>query len=59
MLKINLAPIRAFTTTGAEDTRAVASFMKKPKRPGRLLRWVCREDEYLNLAHDRLQLRPA
>ena len=59
MLKINLARIRASTTTEAEYNRAVASFTRNPEPPGPLLRWVCREDEYLNLAHDRLQLTPA
>jgi hypothetical protein len=58
MLKSNLARIRASTTTGAQYNKAVASFTRNPEPPGPLLRWVCREDEYLNLAEDRLELTP-
>ena len=59
MLKNNLARIRGSTTTGAQYNKAVASFTRNPEPPGPLLRWVCREDEYLNLAEDRLELTPA
>ena len=59
MLKNNLARIQASTTTGAEYNRAVASFTRNPEPPGPLLRWVCREDEYLDLATDRLELTPS
>ena len=56
MLKNNLARIRGSTTTGAQYDKAVASFTRNPEPPGPLLRWVCREEEYLDLAEDRLEL---
>ena len=59
MLKDNLARILGSTTTEAQYDKAVASFTRNPEPPGSLLRWVCREDEYLNLAEDRLELTPA
>jgi hypothetical protein len=59
MLKNNLARIRGSITTGAQYNHAVAAFTRNPKPPGLLLRWVCRDDEYLNLAEDRLELTPA
>ena len=47
------------TTTEAQYDTALASFTRNPEPAGSLLRWVCREDEYLNLAEDRLELTPA
>lgn len=59
MLKDTLARIRASTTTEGQYNKAVASLTRNPQPPSLLLRWVCREDEYLNLDQDRLELTPA
>ena len=49
--------IQRSTTTEAQYDKAVAFFKKNPKPPGTLLRWVCREGDYLNLRDDRLNLQ--
>ena len=59
-LKANIARIQRSTTTDAQYRMAVAEFAKHPELPGTMLTWVCRDNtEYLDLAQDRLALRPA
>ena len=45
--------------TEAQYERALALFQRNPEPPGTLLRWVCRNEEYLDLTQDRLELTPA
>jgi hypothetical protein len=59
LLKDNLARIRRSKTTEAQYEKGLAFFTRNPEPPGPLLRWVCRDAEYLNLAKDRLELTPA
>ncbi len=54
-----LPRLRHSTTTDAPYERAVSSFRKTSEPPGVLLRWVCRNSEYLNLTTDRWALTPA
>jgi hypothetical protein len=58
-LKMSLPLIQRATTTEAQYDKAVTSFRNNPEPPGPLLRWVCRDREYLNLTEDRLELTPA
>jgi len=59
-LKANLPRILRSKTTEAQFQRVVLQFERKPDPPGKLLHWVCRDDEsYLDLSKDRLELRPS
>jgi len=58
-LKANLERIQGSTTTAAQYERVLAQFRKNPEPPGQLLAWICCDNiDYLNLAQDRLDLRP-
>jgi hypothetical protein len=57
-LRDYLPRLRRSTTTDPQYERAVVAFQKTPEPPGVLLRWVCRNDEYLDLTEDRLDLTP-
>ena len=45
--------------TEAQYERALALFQRHPEPPGTLLRWVCRNQAYLDFTEDRLELTPA
>ena len=61
----NLQSLRSYlprlrrSTTDAQYERALDSSRKNPEPPGTLLRWVCRNEEYLDLTEDRWELTPA
>ncbi len=48
LLKEYLPLLRQSTTTDAQYEQAVVLFGWKPEPPGVLLRWVCRNEEYLD-----------
>lgn len=59
-LKANLSRILRSKTTEAQYQDAVLQFERKPDPAGKLLHWVCRDDEsYLDLSKDRLELKPS
>jgi hypothetical protein len=57
-LRDYLPRLQYSTTTDAQYERALASFRKNPEPPGSLLRWVCRDSEYLDLTEDRREFTP-
>ena len=59
-VKANLARIQGSGTTALQYDLAVSAFAEQPQPPGIMLNWVCWDRlDYLDLRHDRLDLKPS
>ena len=56
----NWQRIQQSTTTDSQYLRAAMHFVKNPEPKSKLLQWVCSDNiDYLDLTHDRFEMKPA